>query len=416
MVDRAWRSPAVLGFEFWNENRRRYSTVRPENAGNTAQGYETGYERDDTQWSTHLELVENGRRGLAPNGAGAFELYPFDYQHDVFGYANFGFEEKLVEGCYAWDRINLRGLNPRETASLAWLPSGQPRKMFMAGGSDAHGDFNYRRDGYMTGTGEVNDTAIGTPRNLVQVGAPQQSLATGAALTWSASQVLTSLRAGRFSVTDGPALQIVYDTNRNGVVDIGEPGMGDTLALTAGTTVPLLVEWASTAEFGSIDRVELVVGAIHTASGATRIYRGGRGPDPSVGVPAVEQYALNGWTYSRFPDGYWQAFPNGVESASANDLIFDPTVPPGSLFRGTTAFTLDMSRFPVAPGVTPDRIFVRAFVRTDRPLGVTTADCDSQSSIARNGQCARRYAFTNPIWARFDPRFIAEVPIGTIIP
>ncbi len=410
MVDRAWRSPAVLGFEFWNEDRRRYSTVRAANVGVTAQGWETGYERDDSQWWTSLHLVEQGRAGLRPGGAGAFELYPFAYQGDTFGYANFGFEEKLVEGCYAWDRINLRGLDPRETASLSWLPAGQPRRMFMAGGSDAHGDFNYRREGYMTGTSEVNDSAIATPRNLVLAGAPQQSLAAGAPPTFGAGQVLTALRAGHFSVTDGPALRVVYDTNRNGVIDANEPTMGDVLDLTSGATVPLLVEWVSTAEFGSIDRVELVVGAYNSTTGASRLYRGHRGPDPSVGVPAVETYGLNGWTYRRFPDGYWQAAPDGVESAAASDLLDDPPIIPSGLYRGVTPFTLDLSRFHVAPGATPDRIFVRAFVRTDRGPNTSDTLCASQSVAARSGQCIRRLAFSNPLWARFTAPFVIETP------
>ena len=416
MLDRAWRSPAVLGYEFWNEDRRRYSTVRAANAGVSGQGVETGYERDDSQWWTSLQLVEQGRAGLRPGGTGAFELYPFAYQSDLFGYVNFGFEEKLVEGCYDWDRANLRGLDPRQTAALTWLPAGQPRRMFMAGGSDAHGDFNYRREGYMRGTTEVNDTALGTPRNLVQAGTPLQSFGTGAALTWSASQVLAGLRAGRFSVTDGPAVQVAYDTNRNGVIDAGEPGMGDVLDLTAGVTVPVLVEWASTAEFSSVDRVELVVGAIHTASGATRIYRGGRGADPSVGVPAVENYSLNGWRYARFPDGYWEATPEGVESPAASDLTYDLLNPVSNVFRGTTAFTLDLSRFPVAPGVTPDRIFVRAFVRTDRAGSASSTECNAQSVAARAGQCIRRYAFSNPLWARFTPPLLVGTPIGTLSP
>ena len=60
-------------------------------------------------------------------------------------------------------------------ADVARPGPGQPRRMFAAGGSDAHGDWNYRREGYFFGTAEVDSTAMGTPRNLVYVGEPQGS-------------------------------------------------------------------------------------------------------------------------------------------------------------------------------------------------------------------------------------------------
>src|SRR5207237_1174820 len=75
-------------------------------------------------------------------------------------------------GCTDWDTMNLRGLEFENNRDLAWLPPGQPRRMFAGGGSDAHGDLNYRRAGYFLGATDATDTAIGKPRNLLFVGDP----------------------------------------------------------------------------------------------------------------------------------------------------------------------------------------------------------------------------------------------------
>ena len=68
--------------------------------------------------------------------------------------------------------MNLMGLDLDHQARLPWLAAGQPRRVFMAGGSDAHGDLSYRRAGYYLGADNANDTALGKPRNLVFAGAP----------------------------------------------------------------------------------------------------------------------------------------------------------------------------------------------------------------------------------------------------
>src|SRR5262249_16196489 len=79
----------------------------------------------------------------------------------------------LHHGAFDWDTMNLRGLDFEHNKDLTWLKPGEPRRMFMGGGSDAHGDLNYRRAGYFLGTDDANDPAIGKPRKLVFVGDPQ---------------------------------------------------------------------------------------------------------------------------------------------------------------------------------------------------------------------------------------------------
>jgi hypothetical protein len=79
-------------------------------------------------------------------------------------------------------------------------------------------------------------------------------------------QVIAALRAGRFSVTDGPALRIAIDQNGNNTIDAGDVQMGgivhlhDTLPLSGPTPLKVLVEWLSTPEFGPVTKIDLYVG------------------------------------------------------------------------------------------------------------------------------------------------------------
>ncbi|MHC1769651.1 MAG: hypothetical protein AB9869_36120 [Verrucomicrobiia bacterium] len=215
MLLRAFRSRAVLGLEFWNEDTRYRTRVcshdfcRP-NGGNLGVflGQERGYERHEkleaetgnplidtvlkalespgVEYNAlpgefrHLALpLEEARRGFISGGnaGGLFELVPFDVVNGLWQEDTDEVEHVLHHGAYDWDIMNLRGLDFEQNADLVvprgWLQPGEPRRMFMAGGSDAHGDFNYRRAGYFLGTEDANDTAIGKPRNLVFAGAPE---------------------------------------------------------------------------------------------------------------------------------------------------------------------------------------------------------------------------------------------------
>src|SRR6202008_2875318 len=79
---------------------------------------------------------------------GRFELTPYyDMARRLYASRLTGFEHQLHHGAYLWDVWLLRGLDTQQTNPLWWLPAGQPRRFFMAAGSDAHGDLNYRRNG-----------------------------------------------------------------------------------------------------------------------------------------------------------------------------------------------------------------------------------------------------------------------------
>jgi len=236
MLLKAFRSPAVLGMEFWNEDARYRTRVcshlycRNNADGSIYTGGEYGYERNETltlNFSDDLAIVyahankegfvtmlnvvmppgtvaslvflgtagydliggellpadahnqalplEEFRWGfasVAPNGA-SFELKAFDVRSGLWQESLGSTEHVLVHGAYDWDQMNLRGLDFEHNKDLAWLKPGEPRRVFMGGGSDAHGEFNFHRNGYFLGVTDVNDTAIGKPRNLVFVGDPQ---------------------------------------------------------------------------------------------------------------------------------------------------------------------------------------------------------------------------------------------------
>jgi hypothetical protein len=343
----------------------------------------------------------------------------------------------LHHGAAAWDGVLRKGMDPSVTSKLTWLPPGDPRRMFIAGGSDAHGDFNYRREGYMTGTTTITDTAIAKVRNLVAVGAPvadtstkfprgdlltdavmvsdgtttggtstggiKGSLATGAytgdlvlsdgtttptpPLPHTQEQVVATLANGNFSVTDGPALRIAIDRNRNGVIDAADTPMGGIVELYGEETLPVLVEWKSTAEFGNVQEVQLYVGAQAGGSSVTAHTYAPQGHGPqSVGNASSTiygSYTSNGRTYGLMKDGYI-ADPTGLLRINV----------PSTLGQGgVQKIDLPISAFQAGIGTRPDRLYVRAFAATAQKDPATCA------TNATTGACIRRYAFTNPIWA-----------------
>src|SRR5262249_37567343 len=104
----AFESKAVLGLQLWNEDNRLRGARQ----------------RIDWKWLAS-RLYRKVTNTLEP----------------VDAYT------QLDDGLAAWDKMLLWGIRPSQTAGIAWLPANTPRKVFMAGGSDAHGDWNYRREG-----------------------------------------------------------------------------------------------------------------------------------------------------------------------------------------------------------------------------------------------------------------------------
>jgi hypothetical protein len=317
----------------------------------------------------------------------------------------------LSHGAKTWDRMLLWGLDPNKRPS--WVPVGQPRKVFMAGGSDAHGDLNHRQVGAMTGMSAAVDTAIGSPRNLVYVGAQRPVSLGGGVSTIGQTQVTDALRSGNFSVTDGPIVRIAIDANGSGVIDAGDVPMGGLYTWYG--AVPLLVEWKSTPEFGPVNEVNLYVGTF--GAGTTgQVYapagHGVRGQyDPSN---------VNTTSYLE-PSGAWRKiFHDGYVLDTSGALKVVPTA--GQQYGGTRLISLTPSQYKTFTGTcqtteeceydpeigrwcseltacatstlrNPERLYVRAVVKASDTIRMMYGD---QLPVTRLG-------YTNPIWLKPSP-------------
>jgi len=351
----------------------------------------------DASWS---DIAANGRYELDPRFS-----HRWSWMHRVSP------DAQLHNGSATWDKMLLWGLDPRRTGALPWLPSGQPRRVLMAGGSDSHGDLNYRRYGEVDGTSGVGDSAIGKPRNLVFLGAPQgpDIAADGTqARSWSHEQIAGGLATGQFGVTDGPASRVRLDTNHNGTRDDTDVPMGGVTQLARGAHAPVVVEWVTTPEFGRVTAVELYVGVHSDALGTGMVYapfnHGVRGPNDPSGASTTVAGPAGQWFY-RLNDHYWG-------DATGTLRRNNPVTEYGVVNRLT--FDIDPARFPVlgfdcrdlvTQTVLPDRFYVRAFVRTDgNPPQARSCD-------VLYPECVQRYAFSNPVWVTTPP----PAPSGTII-
>jgi hypothetical protein len=299
----AFASPDILGFQAWNSNGQQSTSLGEGDSGESQSAMVPVADLDD--W-----LHERQQRKV------------------------------LFFDLLKWDEVLLWGLDPDETASLDWLAPGEPRRFFFAGGSDAHGDLNYRRSGYFLGNSSISDTALGTPRNLVFAGEPEGETLRGpggVATPHSQAQIVSALRSGHFSVTDGPAVRIAYDVNGNGVIDDEDVPMGG-VATESGCSLTLLVEWLSTREFGPVETIDLKLGVAADEQHYGMVYQTTR-EEPVVPGNASLWTDLDGNEFHRTPQVlHW----------------YDPTrsqltieVGPDEGMAGLRAITIDPDAFPV---------------------------------------------------------------------
>jgi hypothetical protein len=398
-LTRAWSSPAILGLQFWNENDRYRSqpgeldpTVVAVKKTTSPQGFVTS-ESYTYQWPFP---------GYFPDRS-AWRWQQAGRLHRTVMASTF---DKLHKGAAAWDRYLRKGLDPLQTRRLSWLSKGEPRKWFMAGGSDAHGDWNYRRGGRPSPTERwsdypVSDTAIGNPRNLVSMKAPPtgeiapastaRAASTGGPRRYTNREVIESFRAGRFSVTDGPALRIAIDKNRNGKIDHTDFQMGSTINFFPGEHIPLLVEWQSTVEFGPIDQIDLYVGNRNVT------YAG-----KNHGSRLLPFYVNSQQRLLEEYGGY-QPDPSGVLQIKLADSAgyFSRTDAPDSVrYHGVARVYLGPSQFKLAD-YDHALSYVRAFARTiSDQQGEDTSQCPRVGDSG--SKCGDRFAYSNPIWAKFE--------------
>jgi hypothetical protein len=412
---------SYAGLEFWNEDTRLWTDIGDGDAKTTGFDF--------------VGVTNDGSPG--PGWAsGSFEFVPqYDVKHWRWAHTSCSVETDLHNGAWTWDRMLRWGLDSGRTRAISWLPSGEPRRLFMAGGSDAHGDFSYRRDGYMQENSKMTDTAIAKVRNLVFAGTPRNPCplkidcnppTTPVATTHSQDQVVAALADGRFAVTDGPALRVVIDRNRNGLIDDSDLPMGSiadlygSTNLGGGEDLPLIVEWQSTEEFGPVSKIDLYVGVDGVPVGSefptpnegrARTYaaldHGVRRRNDSTlceeeHPPRADNQALECAVGApcQMQDGYWRP----ATTATRNLLHWVPSA--GNAYHGTWSVSLHLDDFPTnaSDSAPSTRAYVRAFAATT-PINTDCASPDATlaSETRHLGRCVARYAFTNPVWALRRP-------------
>jgi hypothetical protein len=150
---------------------------------------------------------------------------------------------ELLAGVALWDQLLVGG-----------IASGAPRKVFLSGGSDAHGDFNF--SSHMGVDNYAMDNAMGKVQTVVRVPggfAPGNLPPT--------TEIVAALRAGRSVVSDGPFLEIGMDRDGDGDwYGADDMMIGDHGAWSPGLDLALGIRWASLPEFGPVVSLRVVGG------------------------------------------------------------------------------------------------------------------------------------------------------------
>jgi len=159
--------------------------------------------------------------------------------------------------------------------SVGWLPLLQaglqtdgeapPGKVFLAAGSDAHGDFNYEATMDALDliskpsrgiNGYAEDNAMGKLSTVVYC--PSGMGARG-------ENVLTSLRNGQSMLSNGPLLAAHFDMNSAGTSQGAQAArhvaIGQEVVFSARSVPPLEIEWASSSEFGAFESLRMIIGS-----------------------------------------------------------------------------------------------------------------------------------------------------------
>ncbi|MDG2343699.1 MAG: T9SS type A sorting domain-containing protein [Flavobacteriales bacterium] len=167
--------------------------------------------------------------------------------------ASYGYHiKKFRQGQELVNYINQMGLSKKNQDS-----SYQNWKMYYAGGSDAHGSFNFSNTGNFAGFGGVDDNALGKISTLVYCPNGQGE---------NGTNLLKALQNGNSTISDGPILTMGLSTDGNN--NSNEVILGADVELNSlnQNSYFLNLNYTSTNEFGDVVYLKLILG---TESGET---------------------------------------------------------------------------------------------------------------------------------------------------
>ncbi len=193
------------------------------------------------------------------------------------------YPSELLAGIDLWDEL-----------LAADLAAGFQRKCFLAGGSDAHGDFNFAT--YISLDNYATDNAMGKVQTVVHV--PGEW---GPGNLPPMELLLEAYRAGRSVITDGPFLEIGLDVDADGSwYGAGDLVIGDDGSAPASGYRPLRFRWKTLPEFGHAVSVKLIIGDAN-GTAVLHSFNPAQGGQPYEGTAEfdVGGLGLDGWRMLR---------------------------------------------------------------------------------------------------------------------
>lgn len=193
--------------------------------------------------------IWNTRKNLKSS---ADELDAWDVQNQGGGFSqvdtsSFSFHlKRFRQGQDVVNHINRLGLQLKNQN-----PSIENWKYFYSAGSDAHGSFNYSNTDDFAGLGSISNNAVGKLMTVTYC--PDGMGENG-------TNVLSSLRSGKTTLSDGPLMTIGISRNGN---NNPEAIMGETVLLhnTSPENDFVKIEYSNTLEFGEVTSLKLILGS-----------------------------------------------------------------------------------------------------------------------------------------------------------
>lgn len=160
------------------------------------------------------------------------EINPFPWNDNPNNDSFSEYNLNLFNGIKIWETNLLENLNPL-------------RKIFLSGGSDAHGDLNYQTYQAIIGGIKAQDNALAKVRTVAYC--PN-------GIDDNNENIFRALWNGNTIVTDGPLLIFNIDLNGNKTIENDEPKIGDNatcnLINIENGTIGIFLKWNTSPEFG----------------------------------------------------------------------------------------------------------------------------------------------------------------------